>query len=201
MKTVNIEKCPCCGQSVNEREISLYEGMVDALANVFAWCKEKNRWEDIRFKEFNHLLGPSEMARFSDWRFFAPHLISGANGSYTFDEKGIAAYLANETTVNTRILNNPLTKERKFFDPKKAREVAPAYAFMDAGEYVATYGGTSEKNLVLHTPSHTRPFLYHSLRRRPDGPLWCTCEGFRYRNTCKHVTEQEAQEQAATLFS
>lgn len=144
MKAQNIQKCPHCGQSANKREITLYKGMVDALARVYKWCSEKRRWDNIRFRDFAHLLGPNEMARFSDWPTFDSKMVGNEKRKYVFNEKLIAEYLANRRKVPSLILRDPLRRPTdEAFEEKYAKEISPLYEFMDEDEYVAKYEGTA----------------------------------------------------------
>lgn len=64
-KRNELGRCPVCNQSVKDRTISLYQGLIDALYRVYCWCGEKRRHE-FKTKDIKHLLGKNEYARFGD---------------------------------------------------------------------------------------------------------------------------------------
>lgn len=61
----NIGNCQLCGQNIKDREVGLYQGLIDALYAVYCWCGEKRKHE-FHTKEIKHLLGKNEYARFGD---------------------------------------------------------------------------------------------------------------------------------------
>lgn len=205
-KTKNIQCCPACGQSINKREVVLFEAMVRDLDIVFRWCLEKNRFEDIPYRDFRHLIGRDVLSVFAYWKWFLHEGVGpwGVNNRYTFDRHVVGDYLAGKKRIPTRLLK---TKGRKdfesieFFDLKFVNEVSPVYARMDEGEYVVQYGRTSEENVAAHIPSKSRPLVHHTLRRKPiTGEIFCTCEGYKFRGECRHILEQKQSESPA-LFS
>jgi len=60
-----IKICPFCNSRIEDRVISLYSGLIEALYKIFKWCQEKRRHE-FETKEIKHFLGRSEYARFGD---------------------------------------------------------------------------------------------------------------------------------------
>lgn len=188
--------CPTCGRALNVRQVSLYDGMAKALASVFRWCVEKNRFEHIRFKEFAHLLGPNEIQRFRDWRYFSPDMVGGQHGYFDFNADNIRKFLSGNKEVPSLITKDPLTKEVKYFDMKTIHEIYPLFVLLTEGEFNVQYGspdGTVYKSKTIHQ-------LHHLMRKKPDGSLCCTCPGYRYRKTCKHMVDY-AQFQSRSLFN
>ncbi len=75
MPSVNKQTCPTCRQSVNERQITLFTGMVVALWKVYQFCDVRQTNTFAR-KEVKHLFTDENMtARFADWLWFDPNLI------------------------------------------------------------------------------------------------------------------------------
>lgn len=60
-----IKTCPCCGSNIQDRKVTLYKGLVDALYKVYRWCGANKRHE-FEMKEIKDLLGKNEYARFGD---------------------------------------------------------------------------------------------------------------------------------------
>ena len=60
-----IKECPICGSNIQDRNVSLYKGLITALHAVYCWLGEKQRHE-FEMKEIKHLLGKNEYARFGD---------------------------------------------------------------------------------------------------------------------------------------
>ena len=146
--------------------------------------------EDIRKNEIKHLMDVDCTARFGDWKIFAPELVFGTKkGYYSFDLRMIALYLAGKSQYPTRMLKNPLDGTIELYDPRTVNAVMPLSKFLDPDEqeYVVHYG--EYQGEVQRSAS--RPKLYHTLREMHDGSIVCTCEGFRYRKTCRHIKEHE----------
>ncbi len=188
-KSLNKQCCPSCGRSLNEREVVLYDGMVQSLARIYKWCVDNNKWKGIKSREIRHLFGPNEVDRFRDWRYFTPLMVGGEHGEYIFDKQLISNFITGVTKVPTRILKNPLTKEIHYFDLKKSHEIADIREFMNENDFLVYYDKTSEKNVVSHIESASYRKLFQTIKKGSNGELSCTCEGFKFRKTCRHLIE------------
>lgn len=111
MPTINKQSCPTCGQSVNQREIGLFSGMVTALQAVYKWCQEKDRYE-FTHKDIKHLLkDDNQIARFGDWVMFGGLVYKNGKGNYGLNKERCDNFFNNQYTIPTIIYKNPLTKE------------------------------------------------------------------------------------------
>jgi hypothetical protein len=142
MPTIAKQSCPTCGQSVNEREIALFSGMVSSLLRVFRWCEERGRYEFTR-KEIKHLLtSDNEIARFGDWVLFGGLVYrpDDRRGHYGLNEERVRAFLRGGLAIPTSIWKNPLTGELTKDSYCYIREVKNLQQFLvDNQEYLAKY--------------------------------------------------------------
>lgn len=143
--TVVINKiaCPMCGQSVNEREISLYSGMVKALVRVWFWCKENKRNEFTR-KEIKHLFKgvDNEIARWGDWVFFGGLVYKpfGKKGFWGLNMDRCKEFIGGKKEIPTKAYKNPLKKEIVYRDYRFIGNVSHLKEFLDESkDYIARY--------------------------------------------------------------
>lgn len=54
-----------CHSNVEDRNVSLYKELIDALYQIYIWCG-KNRRHEFETKEITQFLGKSDYARFGD---------------------------------------------------------------------------------------------------------------------------------------
>ena len=110
MRVLNKQSCPMCGQSVNERQIALFSGMVKSLAKVFKWCIEKDVTTFSR-KDIKHLLTTdNEIARFGDWVYFGNIIHRRGKGEYALDLDAAYRFLVGRDSIPTVVYKNPLNK-------------------------------------------------------------------------------------------
>lgn len=149
MPTLNKQSCPTCGQSVNEREIALFRGMVDALWRVFKWCEEQHTHEFTR-KDIRHLLGDeSSRAHFGDWILFGGLVYrrEKKKGHYGINRPRLLDFYTGKLAIPTRIYKNPLTKELRFDDERLIHEIPQLKNFLDEhNEYIAVYKNPIKKD-------------------------------------------------------
>lgn len=140
----NIQHCPTCGQSVNEREIALFRGMIPALWAVFKWCEEKKTHEFSR-KDVKHLLGDeSSRAHFGDWILFGGLVYRREHkrGLYGLNKERLIEFFSGKLEVPTKIYKNPLTKELRKEDYRTIKAIPGLTDFLTAeGDYMANYIG------------------------------------------------------------
>lgn len=144
MAICNKQTCPTCGQSVNERQITLFSGMVTSLWRVFMWCHEHNKWEFQR-KEIKHLFSGSDnqIARFGDWILFGGLVYrpeGRSKGWYGIHRTRAFEFFTGKRSIPTSIWKNPLTKELKPEDYRTIGQIKSLENFIDEnGEYIAKY--------------------------------------------------------------
>jgi len=49
---------------------------------------------------------------------------------------------------------------------------------------------SSQDAITLQVPSASIPGSYHTLRLFDDGTMVCSCKGFTYRRSCRHITDE-----------
>ena len=119
--------CICkCGHRhiIDKREIALFDGMGEALARVYKWCKEKGKNEFQR-KEIEHLLlDGNQKARFGDWVFFGGLAYKGdKKGDWGINMNRCEKFFANQKAIATRVLKDPMTKQMEKLDYELSKEI------------------------------------------------------------------------------
>jgi len=61
----HMRRCPTCNSNIEDRFVTLYRGLIDALYRVYRWCAQSRR-NTFETREIKHLLGKNEYARFGD---------------------------------------------------------------------------------------------------------------------------------------
>lgn len=101
------EVCHSCGQTINNREISLFSGMVKALFEVAKWCKDNNQYEFTR-KDIKHLLkDDGQIARFGDWVLFGGIVYKKGKGHYGINIDRARKFYANQLEIPIVVLKSP----------------------------------------------------------------------------------------------
>lgn len=144
MSVNNKRSCPYCGQSINERQISLFKGMVEALHEVFMWCQEKNIHEFSR-KEIKHLLkSDNQIARFGDWVMFGGLVYKRSKGHYGLNIEKTTDFFKGKREIPTIIYKNPITKTIRPENYKTIDNIPSLAHLLDkSGDYVVDYSGPS----------------------------------------------------------
>jgi hypothetical protein len=112
-----LKHCPVCGQNIKDRNVALYQELINALYRVYCWCGEKHRHEFKR-KEVNHLLSKVDYARFGDLvRFggivYKPKDNDGKSHKAEFGINMARAkdFFAGTYKIPVQITLNPITNE------------------------------------------------------------------------------------------
>ena len=139
----NKQVCPHCGQVINKREVTVYSGMVRALVRVFYWCQEHQRHEFTR-KDIKHLFKgvDNEIARWGDWMLFGNGMVykPEGKGSWGLNMTRVREFLRGERTIPTKVLIDPITKEKTYLDHKNINQVPNLKEFLDeAQKYIVNY--------------------------------------------------------------
>lgn len=143
MATVNKQTCPTCGQSVNERQVSLFKGLVAALWSVFQYCAA-HEVSTFRRKDVKNLFtSENQTTRFGDWIWFDPNLIRRdglKKGHYELNMARAADFFAGLVAIPTVVWKNPLTGEIKRECPLFVYQIKGLSEFLiDNDEFVSVY--------------------------------------------------------------
>lgn len=106
----NRRVCPYCGQTINERIVGLYSGMVRALVRVYYWCLKEDRHEFSR-KDIKHLFRgvDNEIARWGDWIMFGAGMVykPAGKGSWGLNMERTKAFIDGKRQIPLRISKSP----------------------------------------------------------------------------------------------
>lgn len=145
MPSLKKQSCPTCGQSVNERSITLYKGMVTTLWQVFQWCEQKHRHEFTK-QDIKHLITSDVVSStFAYWRWFGglAYNPDGIKGHYGLNMDRCADFFAGKLRIPTVLWKNPLKKGDEMIRPDEYRyihEVPSLAGFLDVNNnYIAKY--------------------------------------------------------------
>ncbi len=130
-----------CGHShqINEREITMYKGLVTALWNVFKWC-EQNRRHKFNIKEVRHLYNQVSYARFGDWEKFGGLVYQHGRGHYGLNMARCAAFFMGQYAIPKVVYKNPITKENRPGEYVMIGELPNLKEFLDENEqYISKY--------------------------------------------------------------
>jgi hypothetical protein len=135
-----IERCPTCGHTVSDREISLYSGMVRALWLVYKWCLGKNRYEFTR-KDIKHLFkNENDTARFGDWVMFGGLIYKLKKGSYGLNLERAEQFFAGRYRIPLRLLKNSATGNLSKLEEGTIKDIPTILKFLNEdGEYITMY--------------------------------------------------------------
>lgn len=143
MTTIGKEVCPRCGQTINNRKIVLYRGMVESLREVYLWCILNGRHEFTR-KEIKHLLKTDgQIARFGDWVYFGGLMYKGEKGMWGMNMERTRSFLTGRIAIPSVIVKDAITKEIiERIDPKVISQIKGIGQLLDSdGSYIAEYVG------------------------------------------------------------
>ncbi len=136
---VNKQSCPVCGQSCNIRKITVFKGMVDALKDVFTWCRVNNTDKFSR-KNIKHLLDTdNKIARFGDWEMFGLVKKSG-KGHYEISINRVGLFLGGKLRIPTVVYKDPLARRTGVGEYKLINEIKGLKDFLDDEmQFIAEY--------------------------------------------------------------
>ena len=131
-----------CHQSCNERQITLFTGMVDALWTVFRYCDRRGVNFFTRKEVKSLFTDENQTARFGDWILFVPTMVrrDGQKGHYQIDLQLCRDFFAGRLKIPTTVLKNPLTGTLRREDYKFIDEINKLSDFLIANrEFIAVY--------------------------------------------------------------
>jgi len=135
-------RCDKCGGIISERQIGLFNGMVEALLKVWQWAEEHHKYEFAR-KEVKHLFkNENESARFGDWILFGGLVYrpDGKKGTYGLNLERVKALFLGELEIPTTLWKNPVTHEIRKEDYRSVGNIKNLSEFLDENnEFIALY--------------------------------------------------------------
>lgn len=150
MANTNKQTCPTCGQSVNERQIALFSGMVEALYKVWDWCEKKGQFYFER-KDIKHLfVDDNQIARFGDWIYFGGLVYKPeGKGSYALDIERVRKFFGGSLEIPTSVWKNPITHQLKAECLRYIYEIPHLGQFLDANQsYIFRYRNPEQRSFL-----------------------------------------------------
>lgn len=139
---INKHTCPTCGQSINEREISLYSGMVKSLARLYCRAKQRGEHEFTRKEMVDIFKGSAnEIARWGDWVYFGGLVYKPAGkGTWGLNMERCSAFLSNNLEIAIRVSKDPISKQITTIERGTVRDIKNLSSFLDENQqYIAKY--------------------------------------------------------------
>ncbi len=134
-------RCPCCGQIIDKREIALFKGMYEALAIAYEWCMEHQTYH-FQMKDIRDRIGKNEYARFGDWVYFSGLVFKDGKASYGLNIGRVRGFLFEDREISICGWKDPKTGE---FTPSRygtKNNIPGLQKFLDdRGLYAAKYTG------------------------------------------------------------
>lgn len=140
MQEKNYHTCACGHKHIiDKREIALYQGMIKSLWSVYRWCKEKDIHE-FRMRDVRHLVGQVGYTRFGDWVYFGGLVYKKGKSNYGINVERCEAFFRGESTIPSRVLKDPITKQIEPLDYKTIKSIPEITEFLDKDKlYQARY--------------------------------------------------------------
>lgn len=136
------QMCTCkCGHThqINDREISMYKGLVQALWQVLQWCEHRGIHE-FKISEVRHLYSQVSYSRFGDWEKFGGLVYQTKRGEYGLNLERCRAFFAGRYKIPKVVYKNPITKENRPGDYVTIDQLPHLKEFLDANrQFIATY--------------------------------------------------------------
>lgn len=134
------QRCPVCGHSISDREISLYSGMAKTLWKVYKWCLEKEIHEFTR-KDIKHLfINENDTARFGDWVMFGGLIYKEKKAHYGLNMERCQAFFAGNYIIPIRLLKNSSTGDLVKLEMGTIKDIPSLMKFLNEdGEYISMY--------------------------------------------------------------
>lgn len=105
-----LKRCPVCNASIEDRTISLYKGLVNALYQVFRWC-EQRKTNEFKTRDIKHLLGKNEYARFGDLVRFGGIIYKSQKAEYGINMDRARMFFSGYYEIPVQITINQITNE------------------------------------------------------------------------------------------
>lgn len=142
-------RCPTCGQSVGEREIVLYQGLVVALARVYRWLLDRRDGYRFTMREVRHLLSTSEYARFGDWVLFGGLVFKERKAHYGLNLERCRDFFEGRLAIPIRLWKNPMTGEIEKSETRTVGEIPRLLEMLnEEGLFVTRYRDPVQLDLL-----------------------------------------------------
>lgn len=143
MTVINKEVCPCCGQSINKREIVIFASLINAMFKIWKYCDGRGIYIFSR-KEAKEFFAGNEniTGRFGDLALFGGILYKPKKGLYGFNTIRARAFFTGQLSIPTRALKDPIKKTYEFSDHMYINQIKDLGTFLDENkEYLVRYQG------------------------------------------------------------
>lgn len=152
---MELHRCPTCRRILNERDITLFEGLVVALWHVWRWCEARGQFTFQR-REVKHLFKTeTETAHFGNWIYFGGiitrHLVDGRprKGWYAFDVAKTRSFFSGNLKIPTIVTKDPVTKSLTPREYKTVTEIPSIEEFLNAdNDWVLQYRNMPAPKIV-----------------------------------------------------
>lgn len=141
-KTIQKEKCKCCGHIISERKIALYRGIIKTLWRVYQWAKVNGH--EFSRKDIKHLfINENDTARFGDLIMFGGLVYRPEDknrGYYGLNMERCENFFKRVYRIPLEIWKNPVTKELRKENYVTVDQIPSIIEFLDEDQfYVAEY--------------------------------------------------------------
>lgn len=147
----NVQKCECCGSTIAERKITLYNGMIKSLIKAYNYAV-KNETDRFKRRDIKHMMkSESESARFGDWVLFGGLLHKEGKGNYVIHKERCREFFRGELKIPTAVWKDTVTgKVVEKVDEKTINEIEGLEQLLDEeGRYIPEYRERSTKQNKL----------------------------------------------------
>lgn len=136
---------------MNERHISLFEGMVDALWEVYKYCC-RNKQHDFTRKQVKHLFtNENEVARFGDWLFFGGLVYrpDRIKGHYGLNMQRCWEFFTGKLAIHSSVWKNPITHELRYDELRTISQIPALKDFMNSKkEFTVEYAPPKQEAML-----------------------------------------------------
>ena len=143
IKTMNKKehnRCPHCGHIIDKREIAIFKGMLESLAMVYDWCRQKRRHEFSRKEIEQFLISGSQKARWGDWVLFGGLIYKIEKGRWGLNLERTEDFLFGSRIIPIRGWKDPITGEFTPTEHSTRAGIPGIQKFLDeSGIYQAKY--------------------------------------------------------------
>lgn len=134
-----IKRCPMCDHNVEDRQIAIYEELVNQLYAIYCWCGE-HKIHEFKMGDIKHLLDKNGYTRFNDLIqcsngiLYRPVSDEGAalkKGHYGMHMARAKDFFKGGRTIHLQISMNQITGDWKVLKEVKVGEIPQLRMLLD----------------------------------------------------------------------